>query len=382
MENPTPPSADSVPHAAIGQRTASGIWSLDGDQLVSIEQFDHGPAVVLVRSEHVLTLATPLPPLSSTVRRREALPFAIEDQIADPLDQVHVALGSEVAEKTWLAGVVRHDLMRQWVARLSEAGLERASLVPDALSLPVPGQGCWSVDLAGERAMIRTADGTGFALPLAMLEAAWRAAGEPACVAYGDALPPELHAAQTELEPEPLAQRLLAPALDLRQGRYAPPRRQIDPLWRRIAMITAIGALAHGAIAAADTLALHHIAAQREADVRALAGSAQPSMVMGEDLSATLADLTPEDAAAGPSQFLDLLSRSGGAMAGLPRPVNWHSVTFDRGAGTLTLGVEAEDIASLQAVAQAFTRAGLTAQPGAASVDQGRAKGSFAVRLP
>ncbi len=382
MENPPYLLADIAPDAADEPRTASGIWSLDGDRLVCVESFAEGPAVVLVRSEHVLTLAAVLPPLANAVRRREALPFAIEDQIAEPLDQVHIALGSEVDDKTWLAGVVRHDLMRQWLIRLNEAGLERASLVPDALSLPVPGAGSWSVDLAGERAMIRAADATGFALPLAMLEAAWRSAGEPACIAYGEPLPPALHAAQAELEPEPLAKRLLTPALDLRQGPYALPRRRINPLWRRIAMITAAGALAHGAIAAADTLALRHIAAQRDAEVRALAASAQPSLVIGNDLSATLADLTPDSAASGPSQFLALLSRSGAAVAGLQRPVSWRSLAYDRGAGTLTLAVEAEDIASLQAVAQALTRAGLTAQPGAASVDQGRAKGSFAVQLP
>ena len=382
MENPPYLSVDVAPDPANEPRTASGIWSLDGDRLVSIENFAEGPAVVLVRSEHVLTLATVLPPLANAVRRREALPFAIEDQIAEPLDQVHIALGSEVGEKIWLAGVVRHDLMRQWLLRLSEAGLERAALVPDALSLPVPGPGCWSVDLAGDRAMIRAADATGFALPLAVLEPAWRSAGEPACIAYGEPLPPAMNAAQAELELEPLAKRLLVPALDLRQGRYALPRREINPLWRRIAMITAVGALAHGAIAAADTLALSRIASQRDAQVRALAASAQPTLIVGNDLSATLADLTPDAAATGPSQFLTLLSRSGGALAGLQRPISWRSLAFDRSVGTLTLAVEADDIASLQAVAQALTRAGLTAQPGAASVDQGRAKGSFAVRLP
>lgn len=374
------PAADPVADSIAEARIASGIWSLEGDQLVSVEQFTQGPAVVLVRSEHVLTMAVALPPLGSVVRRREALPFAIEDRIAEPLEEVHVALGRELVDNTYLAGVVRHDLMRQWVMRLAEAGLERASLVPDALSLPVPGEASWSVDLAGDRALVRAPDGTGFALPLALLEAAWKAAGEPACIAYGDPLPPMMKAAQAGLEAEPLAKRLLAPALDLRQGRYAIPRRAIDPLWKRIALVTAIGALAQGAIAMADTIALNRIAAQREADVRALASTVQPAFVIGDNLETTVTDLTPDADSAQPSQFLSLLSRSGTALAKLQRPVTWRGLAFDRGAGTLTLEVEGQDIAALQSVAQALSAAGLAAQAGAASVDQGKAVGSFAVR--
>lgn len=362
------------------ERVASGIWSLDGDRLVSVETYSEGPAVVLVRSEQVLTMVQALPPLGSVARRRAALPFALEDRIAEPLDEVHVALGREQAENVYLAGVVRHDLMRQWIARLSEAGLERAALVPDALALPVPAAETWSVDLAGPRAMVRASDGSGFALPVALLEAAWHAAGEPDCIAYGDPLPPALGGAQAVLEAAPLAQRLLAPALDLRQGIYAAPRRTIDPLWKRIAWVTAAGALAHGAIAMADTLALRHIAAQREAQVRQLASTVQPGFTFGDTLESTVTELTPDAATSGPSPFLTLLSCTGRAMATLQRPVVWRSLGYDRGTGALTLEVEAPDIAALQGVTAALSAAGLAAQPGAASVDQGKAVGSFAVR--
>lgn len=376
------PADEAIPaedFAAL-QRTSSGIWSLEGDRLVSVEDFADGPAVILIRSEHVLMLAVDLPPIGSTARRLAALPFAVEDRIADPLDEVHVALGDELAPNRWLAGVVRHDLMRQWLLRLAEAGLEHASLVPDALALPVPGAGSWSVDLAGERAMVRAPDGTGFAMPLALLVPAWQAAGSPETIAYGDPLPPQMQGPQAGLEIQPLASRLLAPALDLRQGRYAAPRRKADPLWKRMALVAAIGALAHGAIAAADTLALTRIADQRDAEVRAYATTAQPYLVIGSDLGATLADMTPDAASGAPSQFLTLLTRTGAALASVQPAAGWRSVAYDRSAGALTIVVESGDIAGLQQVAQALAKAGLTVEPGAASTDQGRAVGSFAVR--
>ncbi len=364
---------------------AGGIWSLGGDGLVSIDEYADGPAIVLVRSELILLLAVPLPPLASAIRRREALPFAIEDQIAEPLDQVHIALGIETAPGVWLAGVVSHALMTLWGERLAEAGLERARLVPDVLALPVPGAGSWSVDLAGARAMVRAADGSGFAVPLALLDAAWRAAGEPACIAYGEQLPPPFTAAQAVFESEPLAARLLMPAIDLRQGRYAAPRRAFNPLWRRIAVVAGLGALAHGAIAIADTIALAHLAQQRAAQVRALGATLQPPVEIGPDLGDAIVSLTPDAAATGSSRFMTLLSRSAVALArsqpaGTPPTVVWRSVSFDNAAGTLTIELETGNIADLQRMAQALTGAGLSAEPGSASTQGGKAVGSFVVR--
>jgi general secretion pathway protein L len=387
MANPPPLSLAAPDEGLAAAHAAGGIWSLDGDRLVQVEEFGEGAAVVLVHSEHVLLLAVPLPPLASAIRRRAALPFAIEDHIAEPLDQVHIALGVETAPGIWLAAVVSHDLMAQWQARLSAAGLERARLVPDALALPVPGAGCWSVDLAGARAMVRAGDGSGFAVPLAQLDAAWRAAGEPACIAYGEPLPPQFTAAQAALEPEPLAARLLGPAIDLRQGRYAAPRRPFNPLWQRIALVAGLGALAHGAIAIADTVALAHLAQQRAEQVRALGASLQPAVEIGPDLGDAIVALTPDAAATGSSRFMALLSRSAAALGagqsaspGTASPTVWRSVSFDGAAGTLTIELETANIADLQRMAQALTSAGLSAQPGSASTQGGKAVGSFVVR--
>lgn len=385
MENPPLhlPAFRLVPRIAASQpdgceRGSGGIWELDGDHLARIATFETGPAIVLVPSEQVVTLTVALPPMAG-LRRREVLPFAIEDRIAEPLSEVHVALGAEVADGVYLAGVVRHDLMRQWIDRLDSAGLERASLVPDALALPLPGSGSWSVNLAGNRAIVRVADCTGFALPGELLESAWQAAGEPACIAYGDPLPPLLHAAQTRLENEPVEKRLLVPPLDLRQGAYAVPRARINPLWKRVAIVTVLGVLAHGLIAAADTLALGHIAAQRQAEVLALAGSLQPGLTFGHDPSTTLSDMVPEGDDA-PGQFVPLLSAVANALSRLDPRVSWRSINFEGAGRTLTIEFETAEALDLQRASQALTRAGLSAQPRMAG--PGQTTGSLVVRTP
>lgn len=379
MKNPLVRTAPRSGETPPEERNSSGLWSLEGDRLVSVEDYEDGPAICLVRSEHVLMMAVDLPPMPSDARRRAALPFAVEDRIAEPLEDVHVALGDPVGPQTFLAGAVRHALMVRWVARLREAGLDRALLVPDCLALPTPGERSWSVDLAGERAIVRVPDGTGFAVPLAMLEATWKAAGEPACIAYGDPLPPNMHAPEALLDAAPLAQRLVEPALDLRQGPYARPRAALHPLWKRIAVVTAMGAAAHAAIAAADTLVLNGIADDREAQVRSLAQNVAPSLTLGPDLSTLVTDLGDPGASGAPSAFLTLVSATAAAFAQSQVPVTWRSVAYDEAGEVLTLAVETDDAAGLQRVAGTLSAAGLDVRPGAVSSENGRAVASFAV---
>lgn len=397
MANPHAPSPAVQIDPLPPRHWANNMWALDGNRLIKIEELgDALPGsqpstaspIVLVPSEQVLLLAAPLPPMASTVRRREALPFAIEEHISEPLDRVHIALGAETVPGCWLAAVVSHRLMAHWLALLTEAGLERAQLVPDVMVLPVPAAGHWSVDLAGDRALVRVNDGSGFAVPLVLLDAAWSAAGKPVCVSYGELLPAHFAGVEPEPGSEILAAQHLVPAIDLRQGRYAARRRPFHPLWKRIAVVAGLGALAHGAIAIADTMVLAHQAQVRGEQVRVIGASLQPPVEIGADLGDAIVALTPDPAAGGSSRFIFLMARCAAALSGgqsaattdAPAAAVWRSVSFDGAAGTLTIELETANIADLQRMAQALTRAGLSAQPGSASTAGGKAVGSFVVR--
>ena len=244
------------------------------------------------------------------------------------------------------------------------------------------------------RACIRAPDGTGFAMPAAMLEQAWAAAGEPRCIAYGDPLPehmlgapetatgegadhgPDVEAGGAALPPglmlqdRTLAERLIAPALDLRQGIYAAPRARLDPLRKRVATILGIGLVAHAAIAGANVMALTDIAEEREAEVRLLARNTQPPFSIDADLAVTAAAITPASSSAAPGQFLPLLTRAGTALGTLDGVLTWQSVGFDAATQSLTLAVEAADLEALQAASAALESGGLVVTPGAANSGQ------------
>lgn len=294
---------------------AAGVWTLSGGRLIINEP--DGPATILVPTESVLLLAVDLP-LNSRAKRMEALPFAIEDRIADPIDAVHLAIGAEIASKRYLVGVVRHEVMAAWIDAAEAAGLGHAAIVPDALALPQPVEGAWSVDLAENRAVVRSGDGTGFALNAAMLRPAWDAAGQPPATAYGAALPAEMMLEGATLQPEALVRRLAVPALNLRQGAYAARRGGGSNTLRRIGWIVALGAAAHVGIALADTVMLRVIADRRAEDTRKLLAVMAPGAATGGDLAVTATNLLPSPGAGGvPQIFLPLLNRVATALAPL-----------------------------------------------------------------
>ncbi|WP_197277357.1 type II secretion system protein GspL [Sphingomonas profundi] len=308
--------------------------------------FTRPPAAgtLFVPGEDVLLLAVDLP-LASAARRLEALPFAIEDRIADPIEAVHLAIGGEIGSRRYLVAVVRHAAMQGWIA--GDGGAQ-AALVPDVLALPMPAPATWTVDLRGARALVRREDGTGFALPAAQLEAVWRAAGRPPCHAVGEALAPAFG-----MPADPPAEAPPGPTIDLRQGIYARALRRLEGPWRRVAIVIAIGLCGHLGLLMADTLALRRIADDRRDETRALIARAAPGQWGGDDVMTVAMDLLPaSDRGAGP--LMPLLARASAGLAPLMPALAVRSIAFDAGAATLTLDLEARDAATLARAARAL----------------------------
>ncbi|KRC79093.1 general secretion pathway protein GspL [Sphingomonas sp. Root241] len=313
---------------------AAGVWTLAGGRLIIAEV--GLPATVLVPSEQVRLLAVDLP-LPSRTKRLQALPFAIEDRIAEPVDSVHIVLGEEVAPGRYLVAVVKHEVMARWVAIVEEAGLGHAAIVPDVFGLRRPDEGLWAVLLDSDRAIVRAGDGTGFAIPAIptkLLQTAWDAAGKPPAIALGLPLPEEMWGGEGATDTPSNA---AYSGFDLRQGIYARRRAALTNVWRRLGWIVALGAAAHVVIATADTVMLRTIADRREADTRALAAIAAPGANLGGDLAASVADLLPAGGSAPPDTFLPLLTRVSGALGPLSGAINVRAINYQANALTLDL---------------------------------------------
>jgi general secretion pathway protein L len=334
---------------------------------------DHGPrgGTLFVPGEDVLLLAVDLP-IASRRHRMEALPFAIEDRIAEPLDAVHIAIGAQLSPNRYLAAVVKHARMREWIERAEAEGFGHLPLVPDPLSLPVPSPGHWSVDVRGDRAIVRNGDGTGFATPLSLLSLAWEAAGKPICMSFGEPLPETFSA----LPQTPDAGVSRETPLDLCQGEYAHRRKMA--IWQRAAIIACAGLAAHGAIAAADTAALRSIAADRRAETQALVAAVAPGAAASGDPAAAVADMLPA-AGAAPGVFLPMLARASVAISPLAPGVTLRALSFD---GALRLEMETDTPDGLDSARRALARAGLSGKLGQVVTENGRSRGVIVLGGP
>ena len=367
MNSAMPLEPNSAPSATAPAR---GVWALTGADLRAVATWDVGPAVVLVPTEDILLLAVDLP-LASAGQRRAALPYAVEDRIAEPLDAVHIVLGAALGPLTYLAAVVRHDVMARWVATLAAAGLGHARMVPDALALPVPPAGSWNVMASGDRIVARTDAGLGLAVAAARFPAVWAAGGSLPCAVFGPPLAIDLpmSGGGGAVDYATLAR----PPLDLRFGVYGAPVPMLSTTVRRAAIIVGLGLLAHTTILAADAYTLGHRAAARRTATESLLRTTLP----GTPLTADLDRLLPGNARHG--RVLPLLVRAAAAL----QPVGgltWSKLAWSAADNSLTLGVEAGDIGGLQRAQAALAAAGLNPISGAVTAGAGRADGDIVLR--
>jgi general secretion pathway protein L len=344
-----------------------GLWRIVDDRILAVDRSYSGPTTVLVPSEDVLTLAVDLP-FPSRAQRIAALPFALEDAVAEPLASLHFALGTEVAPRRHVAGVVRHARMQAWIALLTEADLEPAILMPDALALAMPPQGVWTVQAEGDRALVRTDNGAGFALPLSALDGAWAAAGRPRLIVLGEPLP-DTFAEAVEAETARLGSMgepvVVLPPLDLRQGAYAATRPTSASALRTLAWVAGIGVVAHIGLLGLDTFLLHRMAEAKEAEARAVLQTVAPATAPDEDIVAAADRLVP-GAGSGVRPFTRLLAQTSGALPGAGA-VAFNSAVY--APGQLDLGVVVSDAATLDRAVQALNASGLTARGAPAGVE-------------
>lgn len=213
--------------------------------------------VVFVPGLHVTLLSAKLPSQNAQ-KVAQALPFALEERLAEDVDHLHFAAGAADSSGARPVAVVRRSAMDAWLERLSTAGLRADVLLPDMLLLPMAADQ-WHVAVEGSDVLVRTGPAAGFvgdkalantivSLKLAQLDDAHRPetvviqAADPtdpdvvalaeACAEAGADMP-----GVEELPGETAASLAGAglPAADsfnLLQGSYR-PRRDWEKRWRR-----------------------------------------------------------------------------------------------------------------------------------------------------
>ena len=126
---------------------------------------------VLVPGTDVLVAEPELPTKAGT-KLQQLVPYALEEQLADDIDDLHFAIGKRPSDSTRTpVAVVTRALMDQWLTTLKSAGLEPEVMYADSDLLPQnPGQ---SVALLEEDiVVVRPPSGSPVTLPADALQEA------------------------------------------------------------------------------------------------------------------------------------------------------------------------------------------------------------------
>ena len=182
----------------------------------------------------------------------QAIPFAVEDNLLGAVEDQHFAAATASGDAVGIA-VVAKARLREWIARLAEAGVRADVVVPESLAVPLAGGHAGAL-VDRSRVIARFAPWSAFACAsddFATWLAQARAAGieQPVDlhVGAGDARPPLPAGAQVEVQPEVtdrlafLAAHLGTPPLNLLEGEFAGRHRQAGSTrwWRRSAALAA-----------------------------------------------------------------------------------------------------------------------------------------------
>ena len=141
---------------------------------------------VLVPGTDVL-LTEPEVPMKAGTKLQQVVPFALEEQLADDIDDLHFAIGKRAPDSSRTpVAVIRRSLMDDWLRSLKSNGLDPESMYADSDLLPQnPGQ---AVALLEEDVVVvRPPSGSPVTLPVEALDEALEIAqqGSPELAATG-----------------------------------------------------------------------------------------------------------------------------------------------------------------------------------------------------
>lgn len=186
-------------HDAAGVEVISGSAFHD-DQLPEFES-DLETYLILPGTD-VLLLTSTLPKTSRN-QLEKALPFALEEQLIDDLDNLHFVASKQADNGNVHVLVVKRDLLRAWLQRCYELGLYPKVAVPDYLTIE-PLADTWHLYLDADNALLRQAAFKGLSIEQNQLNTLLKVSLSEEDVQEAQALYIDYDDANEHFEPETL----------------------------------------------------------------------------------------------------------------------------------------------------------------------------------
>ena len=345
--------------------------------------------VALIPGIDCLLTTVRIPGRSNRQKLLRAVPYALEEQLSDEVEDLHFAVGEAAAGGEYPVAIVATHRMDAYLEAFRAAGLEVARLVPDLLAVPWT-ENRTSVVIDGALALVRTGPSGGYAVDADNLAVFFESApaddtdkSEPEAtlvrlyVPAGSA-PPELPAANVEVENYNgdalalYAQGLDSGSIDLLQGSYSRTQEwgRLWRPWRATAALLAAGFLLSNVAMGIDYYRLSKesdsLGARIEEIYRQTFPGTKRVVNPRVQMEQQLAQLQRRQGAGG--QFLLLLSRSADVLRNA-QEIELSGASYR--AGRLDVDLNATSLQVLEELKQTLTGKGLTVEIQSATTEAG-----------
>jgi general secretion pathway protein L len=351
---------------------------------------------VIVPGEEVLLTHAHIPKLSYR-QLVQAIPYALEEQLAEDVESLHFAIGQFSEDKNLPVAVMRREQIQMYLTQLQNASISADGLFSSSLTIPWQDK-TWSVVFDGEQALVRTAKQQGFTVEIEHLIKFLSFALDEAGSARPERIvlrnyPSELSADGFFILPVPVEfeshtpskEVLLATslnpidAINLLQGDYQAKRLQenTQKIWRWTLALMIIFVGLSIVTQLGRTVYLHgeHYLLQRK-----MMGLYKTVFPSAEDLSSAQVRLTRElqllQGSAAGGRFFYLLTKAGVVLHAMPS-VELRGLDFQ--ADHLTLDVASSDAQALQNLKSAWVSQGLTVRQVTAIHSANNAEAQFII---
>ena len=326
----------------------------------------------------------------------QALPFAVEEQIAQDIDSVHLALGSQ-NNNEWQVAAIDEATFDAYLQRLEAWDYPVSAVHADAMLLPLDNQQ-WTILLEAEQALIHSRDGAWYAVPVDALSVFV----DSLVHSLGSDTPPGIHISATprayeehrmalaaldqnpdalihieEVSESPLAlmaRGVLAEGMgviNLCQGRFAPADTRQSPLrrWRPVAVVAAIGVVLQLGFMLAEGYYYQQQAHRFDQQAMAIYRDYFPNDAgthAGNLQRVLTGQLRAAEEGGKGGQFLSLLRFTGHQYQQLANTDSLHfdAIQFSAQRGELRVELRGESFSQLDSMRTGLSNAGLSAQIG------------------
>lgn len=144
---------------ANGARRGNVSWGSLSD---AAAQSSGRKTIVLVPATDVL-LAEPVLPLKGGAKLAQVVPFALEEQLAEDVEDLHFAVGKRGSQPGTPVAAVARTRMDEWISTLHAAGLSADAVYAETSVLPVV-TGAITVLIDGQRVYVRRENQPGTAI--------------------------------------------------------------------------------------------------------------------------------------------------------------------------------------------------------------------------